>query len=112
MTEVSDADEPADEQHDELKFLGRTINSKDALRFLRQHTKNRSHCPICNGHRWVVTLTATGKYGGIPFMDDDRNSAPSGRNLPVFFTICNSCGYVNLHSLYVLHRWLESEVQE
>lgn len=91
------------------KYLGRDIGPEDAIRFLQAYTKDHSICPICKEHRWDVILTSKGAYGGIPFLDDDRDGTPAGTTFPVFYTVCTTCGYVNLHSLHKLHRWLASE---
>lgn len=87
------------------------VSSADAADFLEEKDVEGKGCPVCSTTQWTTafcspegTATVFPTVTGLS-SDDAKTLALNGRFIPVYFAVCDNCGYMRSHSLHYLVEW-------
>ena len=86
-------------------FPTNEISQKDVYDFFRQFARN---CTVCGRSEWKVTdidraaVELIAAKDGLEYVQDPHK-------IPCCACICDHCGYVNLHAIEPIYRWVKNQ---
>jgi|GEM_PF-1525532 len=79
------------------------ISQKDVYDFFRQFTRV---CSVCGATDWMVTDFDVPAVTLIAAKDGQEYLVPP-KEIPCCACICDRCGYVNLHAIGPIEKWIQ-----